>query len=127
MTLTETTTDPSRIAPLHDAEDEDKLTALTESMTEHGWVGAPIVVITTEDGDPQAITGSHRLAAAREAGIDVPTVNVADLLAAHGHDLPALIAEFTAAGFDLPWYGVVVRLPELLPADVLDQYGLDAH
>lgn len=127
MTLTETTTDPNRIAPLHDAEDEAKLADLVESMAANGWVGAPVVVITTEDGDPQAITGSHRIAAAREVGIDVPTVDVADLLAAHGRDLAGLVAEFEAAGFDLPWYGVVARLSELLPADVLGYYGLDAH
>lgn len=43
------------------------------------------------------------------------------------HKLDALVAEFEAAGFDLPWYGVVVRIPELLPDAVLAEYGLDAH
>lgn len=119
----------SRIATWHEVQDEAKLAALVDSMTRDGWVGAPIVVITEADADPQAITGSHRVPAAAEAGIAVPAVELADLLAAEGANLEDLIADFEAAGLDREdaIHEVVVRLDEHLPTEVIDHYGLDAH
>lgn len=130
MTQTLETLDPRRIEPPHEVRDEDKLAALVDSMTTHGWLGAPIVVIPGEDYgwgpcDPQAITGSHRLAAAYEAGIDVPTVPVDDLLTEAGLRLADLDDLYGNPQDDHE--AAIAYLGDHLPADVADYYGLDAH
>lgn len=124
-----TTTDAHRIEAPHDAHDEARLNQLTESMRRDGWVGAPVVVIDREDADPLAVTGSHRIAAAREAGIDVPTVTLADLMAEHGASLADLIGDFEAAGLDHDdaAYEAAIRATDYLPASVVEHYGLDLH
>jgi hypothetical protein len=129
MTTTIALHDPDRIQPPHDIVDAAKLDALTEAMTASGWVGAPVVVTTIEPGDPIAVTGSHRIRAAARAGIDVPVVDLADLLAAHGHDLTALVAGYTAAGLDLASavYEVAARADYLLPTETIEEYGIDLH
>jgi uncharacterized ParB-like nuclease family protein len=58
-----------RIRPFHEVRDSERLAALIASMTERGWDGRPLVVIDCGDYY-QAITGSHRWAAANEVGID---------------------------------------------------------
>lgn len=55
--------------PLHGVVDQDLLRRLAESMTRNGWAGRPLL------GVDQGIyvgllTGSHRYAAARLAGLD---------------------------------------------------------
>ena len=124
--------DPNNIVPLHDAHDADKLTKLIDSMTTNGWSGAPIVVIPGRDygwgpGNPQAITGSHRIAAARETGIDIPTIDLNQLLDAHGIALADLDDEYGVDPDDETHYEAIRRLDEHLPANVVDHYGLDAH
>lgn len=127
MTPTITTISRGSVQPWHDAHDETKLAALTTSMTAHGWAGAPIVVITYDDRDPVAITGSHRIHAARQAGIDIPTVDLDELLAEHGLTLTELDAEHGTEPGDELHYETIVRLDSHLPADVIAYYGLDAH
>lgn len=124
--------DPARLQPWNEVDDEAKLDSLAESMRESGWRGPPIVVIAGQDhgwgaGDPVAITGSHRIHAAREAGIDVPTVQLDDLLARHGTSLAEIDAETYADPDDERHTESVTRLDYYLPADVVEQYGLDAH
>lgn len=119
----QTTVTPSQIRPWHEIRDETKLADLIESMQANGWLGAPIVVI---DGHI-AITGSHRLAAAEFVGLDVPTVDLDELLAAHGTSLADLDEEYGTLPGDELHYEVVTRLDYHLPADVVDHYGLDAH
>jgi hypothetical protein len=109
------------VDPLHENIDSDKVHALATSMTERGWVGAPIVV----DGD-RALTGTHRLAAVRmvqDEGYDLawPAVEIADLCAEHGLSWTAIRED------NIDWYGAVVQVSDLLPADVCAAYGLDAH
>ena len=58
------------IQPLHDAYESDKLHQLADDMRKRGWVGRPILAIDCGDY-LQAITGSHRIAAAELAGIEV--------------------------------------------------------
>lgn len=99
--------------PIHQVEDQDKLAALVASMTESGWVGAPIVV----DGE-QAITGSHRLAAAQIAEIEIETVELADLFADAEIDLHETAYELN---YDL------VAIVNQLPASVRAEYGIDLH
>jgi hypothetical protein len=131
MTTT-THTEPTRIQPWHEVTDQDKYLALVESMRANGWVGAPIVVITGRDhgwgaGDPTAITGSHRIAAAIETGTDIPTVDLDDLLAEHGTSLTELDEEYGTDPDDDRHEEAVTRLAYHLPANVVEQYGLDAH
>lgn len=58
--------DPEDIQPPHEVQDEEKVEQLAASMREaaDGWVGRPLVVWRAH-GVCQALTGSHRLAAAR--------------------------------------------------------------
>ena len=113
--LAETTT--SLPMPPHDATDADKLTALVESMEGHGWIGAPLLV----DGE-QALTGSHRIAAAARTNVvEIPRVEVRDLCAAHDLDWDTLLIE------QGDWYWAGIELADLLPADVVAELGLDLH
>ena len=76
ISLTERTdaANPTDIEPLHEVRDAEKLEALTASMERDGWQGRPILV-SARDGGFFAYTGSHRIAAARAAGLDqVPVV-----------------------------------------------------
>ncbi len=61
--------DPSRIEPINPITDRDKYKALVLDMKKNGWRGRELLVI--EDGESyRALTGSHRIYAAREAGIN---------------------------------------------------------
>jgi len=79
--------DTDLIKPLHGPRHDRILSVLLESMLEDGWNGRPLLVIERAD-DYQAWTGSHRLEAARMAGIEeIPCyiLQEADLLRC-GHD-----------------------------------------
>lgn len=105
------------LTPWNEVDDAAKLAALVASMEADGWVGTPVVV----DGD-QAVTGSHRIVAARRADIEVPTIDIRDLFADAGLDYDNVVEEY---GGDR--YEIVVRADQFLPASIVDQYGLDAH
>jgi ParB-like chromosome segregation protein Spo0J len=124
-TIEMTERDPRRIQPWHEVQDEAKLAALVESMATTGWRGAAVVVVERVDGDPVAVTGSHRIAAAHEAGIEVPTVSVDDLLRAEGTSLAELDEMYGNCEGD--HYEAILRLDEHLPVEVIEYYGLDAH
>ena len=126
-TITITTLDPHRIQPWHNVEDEAKLARLISAMSTMGWAGPPIVVINRDDADPIAINGSHRIAAAREVGIEVPAIGLDDLLHAHGTSLAEVDEETGSAPEDELHYETVTRLDYYLPAEVVAHYGLDAH
>lgn len=64
------------IQPLHEPESIAKVEAIAASMRTHGWVGRPILICDGDSEAPQAFTGSHRLAAARLAGIDPDTYSL---------------------------------------------------
>jgi len=60
------------IEPLHNVTDPEKLVALKNSMKKDGWVGDPVVVL---DGKkPKGVSGSHRIAAATELGMEIPVL-----------------------------------------------------
>lgn len=61
--------------PPHAVRDQEKFSALVAAF-ENGEDVAPVVVLKLGEHDdyPQAITGSHRIAAAREAGVPVPMI-----------------------------------------------------
>lgn len=69
--MTATTCQVHRIAALHSVTDPRKASRLAESMQADGWHGEPLLVVKYGDGY-QAWTGTHRLAAAKSAGVDVP-------------------------------------------------------
>jgi ParB-like nuclease domain len=76
MTIETTMINLRSIFPAHEVREAGKMAALTASMEQDGWQGRPLLVIEYMDGY-QAITGSHRIAAAEAAGIEeVPCVLV---------------------------------------------------
>ncbi|MEM3486073.1 MAG: ParB N-terminal domain-containing protein, partial [Candidatus Methanomethyliaceae archaeon] len=60
-----------RILPLHGVRNEYKFQYLTEAMRKHGWQGRPVLALRWGNLT-QAITGSHRIAAAKKAGVNIP-------------------------------------------------------
>ena len=77
----------------HAAADAGKVAELVASMLADGWQGAPVLAI-----GEQALTGTHRIEAAREAGIDVPTLDLYDL-ADDADALVAAVMEATGWGY----------------------------
>lgn len=68
-------TAPGKIKPVHEIRDEERFNRLVDSMRKNGWQGRPILALETGDDEYQGWTGSHRLPAAQEAGLDeIPTV-----------------------------------------------------
>ncbi|MEU0236727.1 ParB N-terminal domain-containing protein [Nocardiopsis sp. NPDC006198] len=98
--------------------DADHVNEIAASMETDGWQGAPLVVL----GDyARAYTGTHRLAAAEQAGLDeVPAVELADLFQACNLDLWEICdGQGLSVLEDRP------QIVELLPADVRSAYGLE--
>lgn len=107
---------PADLLAWNDVADAEKIAGLIASMEADGWTGAPVVV----DGD-QAVTGSHRIAAACKVGLDIPTVSIRDLFAEAGLDYDDAVEEYGDR------YEVIVHADRFLPASIIDRYGLDAH
>ena len=63
------------IEPPHNVRDNKKLLSLIESMKNTGWQGRPILTYDVGRGE-EALTGSHRIKAAREANIEVPIYRI---------------------------------------------------
>lgn len=111
--------DVTGFAPAHDVDDPDKVEKLAADMKAHGWQGAPLVV---HRDYAQAVTGVHRLAAAEQAGIAVPGVDIEELLDVYGIDLWARCEDLDGE----LWEALRVAVGDL-PAEVRDTYGLDLH
>ena len=60
----------------HEVDNTAKVERLVASMEANGWVGNPILVDDEDSNEPFAFTGTHRIEAARIAGIDVPTYSL---------------------------------------------------
>lgn len=125
MQITELET--SQILPPHEVRDRDKLTALISSLEAQGWIGAPLVALRPISAgySPQAVTGSHRYAAAETLGIDIPVVWLDDLCEEHGVDFHDFWADAQEAELDTE--ATIIRVLDLLPAEVREHYGLDLH
>lgn len=67
------TVNARRIQPVHEARDADKLAALISAMETGGWQGRPLLV-QDAGNELWAVTGSHRLAAARKLEMEIPVV-----------------------------------------------------
>ena len=73
-------TPAASIEPLHGVRDKTKLNNIIESMKKDGWIGRPILIAMGCNG-LQALTGSHRLAAAKSLDMDALTYTLdAELL-----------------------------------------------
>jgi hypothetical protein len=65
---------PSRIEPGNSV-DPEKVASIAKNMRANGWQGRPLLVYENHNG-LHGITGSHRIAAAKAAGIQVPIVKL---------------------------------------------------
>ena len=104
-----TSIDPQEIEPLHGVRDQMLLDNLAAGMKQNGWQGRPLLVIDRESGY-LAWTGSHRIAAARAAGLaSVPCYALDE-------------QELVKRGFDPEW-GHVMDYERL---EILKKIGDDA-
>lgn len=122
--LPTTEMDPADLLGPHGITDVDKVRELAESMRRNGWLGAPLVVIT-RGSTAEALCGTHRIEAARQAEVKVPVVGVADLMAAHGQDWLELVDSFAYSA--TAEADAAIRLRDVLPGEAVDYYGLDLH
>ena len=106
---------PLTISSAHVAPDAERVAELVESMSVDGWIGAPVLTY----GD-YALTGTHRLAAAEEAGVDVPALDLCDMI----EDADAAIMAIMDA---TSWDSIIAAayLMGLVLGDDADNYGLD--
>lgn len=95
------------------------LAPIIASMQERGYVGAPVLVM-----DGMAITGSHRIAAARELGINVTTLDLSDLTDETSLDIAARVSESLGYDLDTLDLGRVAFALHLTAEQVAD-YGLE--
>lgn len=64
----------SAIDPPHGVEFPDRLRVIEASMARSGWRGRPLLVAPMRGGRFQALTGSHRHAAAKRLGLCIPVL-----------------------------------------------------
>lgn len=69
--MTSENVSPDDLIPIHSAWDEDRTNRIVASMNQNGWQGRPVLALSV-NGRNLAMTGSHRIEAARRSGIDVP-------------------------------------------------------
>lgn len=98
-------------------DDAENVAEIAASMSENGWVGAPLVVLPDY---ARSYTGSHRLKAASLTGTQVPGVDLTDMFEACGLDLWQIVADE-----DLDILHDRAAVLAHLPADVLAAYTLD--
>ena len=84
---------PKRIEPPHGVENKEKYNELVDSMKVEGWVGRPVLYYDIGRG-PEALTGSHRIAAAQKAGLsDIPADKVTGDMGDYGDEFGNSISE----------------------------------
>lgn len=116
--------DPYDVDPVNDITDEEKIKYLVEEFEKNGYRGRPVVALRSESEQSIALTGSHRILAAREAGIEIPVVYIAydennpliqDLADAQGDDERAQVATelYEEGTISKPVYDLIVREEDL--------------
>ena len=117
------------LTPYHEVRDAAKVETIAESMMQNGWIGAPIVT----DGEYQALTGAHRLAAVSvvngryetfesDRKIDeIPTIDIRDIWAEAG------MAESIDAYLTYEACDEYITIVGMLPTAICEEYGLDIH
>ncbi len=68
--------DPRQVWPPHEVRNYKKLGDIACSMKVNGWQGLPLLGIYTGRGGIEAVTGSHRVAAARAVKLEAIPVYV---------------------------------------------------
>lgn len=85
---------PRDIRPLHNVRTPGLRDELAADMMESGWQGRPLLVVESESGY-QAWTGSHRIAAAIEAGMfEVPCYVISEKMIAKYGDGWGLVQDY---------------------------------
>jgi hypothetical protein len=90
----------SSIVELHGVRDKKKRDALQTDMELRGWSGRPLLAYRDDSGAVFALTGSHRLAAARAADIDVPIALVSDASMQHVDEIGRYLPEIAGRDDD---------------------------
>nr|DAH17108.1 MAG TPA: hypothetical protein [Caudoviricetes sp.] len=116
--------DPYDVDPVNDITDKAKIKYLVEEFEKNGYRGRPVVALGSESEQSIALTGSHRILAAREAGIEIPVVYIEydennpliqDLTDAQGDDERAQVAAelYEEGTISKPVYDLIVREEDL--------------
>ena len=123
---------PYRIRPPHPIFADDTYKIILKSMKTDGWVGRPLVVAQMNRNkrwDYSAITGSHRIRAARKAGITVPIEVLPheflkDSLMADSFSFWDIYCDASSylnkEDSEIPWQKYPVEIVELLAEDIND-------
>jgi hypothetical protein len=78
---------PTDLDAPHAPDRDDDLATITASMNESGWSGRPLLAARYDEAPLTCQTGSHRLSAARTAGLsEVPVVVIDCASALEGED-----------------------------------------
>lgn len=104
----------------NDVNDQAKYDALVTDFATVGWQGEPLV----KWGESDLITGSHRYAAAKAAGLDnddIPMIDLEEVFAEAGLDFDALHAEYDHPTYSEIWFS---GLLDELPAAIIEKYGI---
>lgn len=88
------------INPPHQVKDHAKLQMLIDNMDENGWIGRPILAYQDASGGIYALTGSHRIAAARELEIEIPVMYVDASVGDFENDAGEFLMDVIATGDD---------------------------
>jgi hypothetical protein len=101
-----------KIIPLHEVRDSEKLATIAASMEQNGWQGHPVLVVDCGEYF-QAITGSHRIAAAELAGVEVEFEVIEQGVYTGSNDDEVELYEALLDGGDEERYAAMVELAEL--------------
>ena len=116
--------DPYDVDSVNDITDKAKIKYLVEEFKKNGYRGRPVVALGSESEQSIALTGSHRILAAREAGIEIPVVYIEydennpliqNLADAQGDDERAQVAAelYEEGTINKPVYDLIVREEDL--------------
>lgn len=91
--------DPYEISTINDITDRKKFDYLVSEFEKNGWEGRPVVIVENGNDGYKALTGSHRILAAKEANIMVKAVvveyssDIDDLVSANSDEERASVAK----------------------------------
>lgn len=91
--------DPYEISTINDITDRKKFDYLVSDFEKSGWEGRPVVIVENGNDGYKALTGSHRILAAKEANIMVKAVvveyssDIDDLVSADSDEERASVAK----------------------------------
>lgn len=113
-----------RIEPPHQVRDAEKVAELRDQMEKDGeWVGRPVLAFTDESGGVFALTGSHRIAAAKAAEVEIPVVEVSEAALSHVDESGRSLHDVARYGDDADVHAFLVeagdeRAAKLMAAEI---------